>query len=66
MLSWPAPCELLHRFLLRDKAWQTEEGSPKAAAPRAARVPELHRLISIGNAAEPSNRRYERCLNVSY
>lgn len=53
MLSWPSPGELLKRFLLRDKSWQSEDASPKSnranPCPRAARVPELHRLISIGN-----------------
>lgn len=54
MLSWPSPGELLNRFLLRDKSWQPEDASPKSNASsnaswRAARVPELHRLISIGN-----------------
>lgn len=53
IFEWPPPGELLKRFLLRDKSWHSEDASPKSNAaspcPRAARVPELHRFISIGN-----------------
>mmetsp|Transcript_12551 Transcript_12551/g.29731 ORF Transcript_12551/g.29731 Transcript_12551/m.29731 type:complete len:682 (+) Transcript_12551:75-2120(+) len=48
-LSWRSPGELLGCFLLRDKSWHLDDSSPKSDASRPARVPELQKLISIGN-----------------
>mmetsp|Transcript_14614 Transcript_14614/g.34675 ORF Transcript_14614/g.34675 Transcript_14614/m.34675 type:complete len:667 (+) Transcript_14614:77-2077(+) len=49
--TWPSPSMLLNCFLLRDKSYTADEApSPKQADVwRPVRVPELHRLISIGN-----------------